>query len=196
MEDGNHDFDNGLDGLKNQLRHAKFPFLCANYNFDQTILRNKFKAFKIFRKGPLKIGVFGIGIELSGLVPKDLYQETIYKEPIQQANYYARILKKDKKCDLVICLSHLGLKYNNQKISDIILARQTKNIDLIIGGHTHTFLQHPLEERNLDGKRTLINQVGWGGINIGRIDFIFGRKKTKKEILSNVISIKNNEKII
>ena len=193
---GNHDFDNGLGGLKSQLKHAKFPFLCANYNFDQTILRNKFKAFKIFRKGPLKIGVFGIGIELSGLVPKNLYEETIYKEPIKKANYYAEILKKDKKCDLVICLSHLGLKYNNQKVSDIKLAQQSKNIDLIIGGHTHTFLKKPLEEKNLDRKRILINQVGWGGINIGRIDFIFGRKKTKKEILSNVISIKNNEKAI
>ena len=193
---GNHDFDNGLGGLKNQLKHAKFPFLCANYNFDQTILKNKFKAFKIFRKGPLKIGVFGIGIELSGLVPKNLYEETIYKEPIQKANYYAKILKKDKKCDLVICLSHLGLKYNNQKVSDIKLAQQSKNIDLIIGGHTHTFLNKPLEEKNLDGENILINQVGWGGINIGRIDFIFGRKKTKKAIFSNVISIKNNEKTI
>ena len=131
-----------------------------------------------------------------GSFAHDLYQETIYKEPIQQANYYARILKKDKKWDLVICLSHLGLKYNNQKISDIRLAQQTKNIDLIIGGHTHTFLPQPLEEKNLDGEKTLINQVGWGGINIGRIDFIFGRKKTKKEILSNVISIKNNKKAI
>lgn len=193
---GNHDFDNGLEGLKKQLKNAKFPFLCSNYNFDQTVLRNKFKPFKIFKKGLLKIGIFGIGIELEGLVPKKLYKETIYEDPIKQANYYATILKEDIKCNLVICLSHLGLKYNSDKISDIKLAKQTKNIDLIIGGHTHTFLKKPLEEKNLNGEKILINQVGWGGINIGRVDFIFGRKKNKIKVVSNSIFVKNNKKIV
>ena len=68
---GNHDFDNGLIGLKKQLPFAKFPFLIANYDFSKTILKDKFNPYKIFNKGGIKIGVFGIGIELEGLVPKN-----------------------------------------------------------------------------------------------------------------------------
>lgn len=191
---GNHDFDNGLDGLKNQLHLAKFPFLCANYDFSKTILHNRFKPFKIFQKGLLKVGVFGIGIELAGLVPKKLYKETIYLDPITKANYYASLLKNDFRCNLVICLSHLGFKYEEKKVSDVILAKETKHIDLILGGHTHTFLEKPVKEKNKEGKDVLINQVGWAGINIGRVDFIFGQKKEKKETLSNVISVKKNKK--
>jgi 5'-nucleotidase len=94
---GNHDFDNGLKGLKKQLPHANFPFLIANYDFSDTILNDTFKPYKVFRKGDLKIGVFGIGIELEGLVPKKLYQKTVYQDPIEKANYYASLLKQKKK---------------------------------------------------------------------------------------------------
>jgi len=138
---GNHDFDNGLEGLKKQLPHANFPFLIANYDFSDTILKNTFKPYKVFRKGDLKIGVFGIGIELDGLVPKKLYQNTVYQDPISTANHYSNLLKQKEKCDLVICLSHLGFKYKEEKISDMTFASQTHDIDLIIGGHTHTFLK-------------------------------------------------------
>ena len=191
---GNHDFDNGLIGLKKQLPHAKFPFLIANYDFSKTILKDQFKPYKIFKKGDVNIGVFGIGIELEGLVPKELYKNTTYKDPIKTANYYARILKEKENCDLVICLSHLGLKYKNQKISDIKLAKQTSNIDLIIGGHTHTFLKHPLRIQNLDKKEVLINQVGWAGINIGKIDFHFSQNDSEKKVTSRSIFIKNSIK--
>ena len=191
---GNHDFDNGLKGLKRQLKHAKFPFLTANYDFSNTILQNTFNPYKTFNKGGVKIGVFGLGIKLDGLVPKKLFGETVYKNPIKTANHYALILKEEEKCDLIICLSHLGLKYKTNKVSDIKLAQNTKNIDLIIGGHTHTFLKKPLIEKNKQNKDVLINQVGWGGINIGKIDFHFQQNKQKRSIKTASIFVKNNSK--
>ena len=188
---GNHDFDNGLEGLKKQLPHANFPFLIANYDFSDTILKNTFKPYKVFRKGDLKIGVFGIGIELDGLVPKKLYQNTVYQDPISTANHYANILKQKERCDLVICLSHLGFKYKGEKISDMTFAGQTRDIDLIIGGHTHTFLKKPVKQLNLDQKEVLINQVGWAGINIGKIDYHFSQNDGLKKVFGRSIFIEN-----
>lgn len=188
---GNHDFDNGLEGLKKQLPHANFPFLIANYDFSDTILKNTFKPYKVFRKGDLKIGVFGIGIELDGLVPKKLYQNTVYQDPISTANHYANILKQKERCDLVICLSHLGFKYKGEKISDMTFAGQTRDIDLIIGGHTHTFLKKPVKQLNLDEKEVLINQVGWAGINIGKIDYHFSQNDGLKKVFGRSIFIEN-----
>jgi 5'-nucleotidase len=180
---GNHDFDAGLNGIYSQLKHANFSFLCANYNFDNTILKGTFKPYKVFQKDKIKIGVFGLGIALEGLVPDNLFGNTKYLEPIPIANETAQHLKKNEKCDIVICLSHLGYKYDSNKISDIVLAQNTKNIDLIIGGHTHTFLDVPDIQKNVDGAEVLINQVGWAGINLGRIDFYF--TKNKHKIASN-----------
>ena len=189
---GNHDFDNGLEGFAKQLPHANFPFLIANYDFSDTILKEKFKAYKVFNKGGIKVGVFGIGIELDGLVPKKLYGNTIYKDPIETANKYATLLKKETKCDLVICLSHLGFKYKNEKVSDMVLATQSHDIDLIIGGHTHTFLKKPVSMLNLDKKEVIINQVGWAGINIGKVDFHFSQKGASKKVLGRSIFVKNS----
>ena len=190
---GNHDLDNGLNGLLKQLKHTNFPFLIANYDFSKTILKDKFQPFKIFVKEDIKIGVFGIGVELKGLVPQELYGKTLYQDPIEKSNYYAKYLKQNKKCDLVICLSHLGFKYKSDKISDIVVAAKSRYIDLIIGGHTHTFLDKPVEILNLDKKPVLINQVGWGGINIGRIDYHFRQNhqnKTLKKVFGNAIFVK------
>tara|TARA_B100001057_G_scaffold119156_1_gene117820 strand:+ start:371 stop:1282 length:912 start_codon:yes stop_codon:yes gene_type:complete len=189
---GNHDFDNGLDGLKKQLKHASFPFVCANYDFSKTILKNSFKPYKIFLKDGIKIGVFGIGVELNGLVPKELYKETKYLDPIIEANKISDKLKNKKGCDLIVCLSHLGLMYNSDKVSDLVIAQKSKHIDLIIGGHTHSFLEKPILETNLDGKKVIINQVGWGGINIGKIDFIFKQNKTNFDVKNSSIFVKKN----
>jgi 5'-nucleotidase len=185
---GNHDFDNGIDGFYAQLPHAKFDFVSANYDFKNTVLNDIVKPYKIVNKGGIKIGIFGLGIELEGLVDKKLYKETVYQNPIEVAQDMTRILKHDKKCDLVICLSHLGFSYKNEpnKISDLVLAKKTKDIDLIIGGHTHTFLDKPVVEKNAEGKEVLINQVGCYGLNLGRIDFYFSNDAT---ITSNGKSI-------
>ena len=190
---GNHDFDNGLDGLKKQLKHASFPFLTSNYDFKKTILRNKFKSYKVYEKQGVKIGVFGLGIKLDGLVPKELYKETKYIDPILVANKISDKLKNKLNCDLVICLSHLGLEYQSNKASDIMVAKNTKNIDLIIGGHTHTFLEKPIITTNLENKKVIINQVGWGGINIGKIDFIFKQNKTNFDVKKSSIFVKKNK---
>jgi len=172
---GNHDFDNGIDGFYTQLPHAKFDFVSANYDFKNTVLDGIVKPYKIFKKAGLKIGVFGLGVELNGLVDKKLYKETVYNNPVDVTKDVVHQLKEIEKCDLIICLSHLGFKYKNEpdKICDVLLAQQTKDIDLIIGGHTHTFLDKPVIEKNSVGKDVLINQVGCYGINLGRLDFYF-----------------------
>ncbi|HLP34354.1 MAG TPA: metallophosphoesterase, partial [Bacteroidia bacterium] len=177
---GNHDFDAGLDGLVKQLPLAGFPFLNVNYDFTNTPLDGKIKRHKIFRFDGVTVGVFGVGIEPAGLIPRDLYGNVKYNDPIPLANQMAAELKHDYKCDYVICLSHLGFKYDEKKVSDMVLAETTQHIDLILGGHTHTFLDKPVEVKNTAGQKVLINQVGWAGIYLGRIDIFFERKRGKE----------------
>ena len=176
---GNHDFDNGIDGLLAQVPNASFSLVSANYDFSNTVMDGFVKPYRIYEKAGLKIGVFGLGIKLAGLVSGDLYKETVYLDPYEIARDMSRILKEDKGCDLVICLSHLGYEYINEqdRPSDVKLCSSTEQIDLIIGGHTHTFLDKPVIRKNRIGKRVLINQVGCFGINLGRIDFYFDSKK-------------------
>ena len=178
---GNHDFDNSIEGLYNQLPNASFEFVNSNYDFKNTIMDGHVKPYKIVYKDGIKVGVFGIGIELEGLVDKKNYKETVYNDPVSVSQDMARILKQEEKCDLVICLSHIGYQYKNEpnKISDIRLATLTKDIDLIIGGHTHTFLDKPTIIKNADGKDVLVNQVGCYGVNLGRIDFYFDSDVSK-----------------
>lgn len=185
---GNHDFDNSIEGFYKQLPNAKFDFVCANYDFKNTVLDTQVKPYKIFFKGGIKIGVFGLGIELQDLVSPSLYKETKYLNPVEITQDISRELKENQNCDLVICLSHLGYRYRNpQRISDVKLASATKNIDLIIGGHTHTFLPEPTLAKNLDGKKVLINQVGAYGVNLGRVDFYFDEKNQKTSTGETII---------
>jgi 5'-nucleotidase len=185
---GNHDFDAGLENLATQLtNNATFPMLVANYDFSHTPMEYKYEPYKIFKKGKIKIGVFGVGIEMAGLVSENLSAGTKYLDPIVKGNETAYQLKKEKGCDLVICLSHLGNTYSDNKVSDKRLATESENIDLIIGGHTHTFLDAPIEYKNKKGEEILVNQVGWAGINLGRLDFDFTKISNKK--LSQASSI-------
>ncbi|HNR20070.1 MAG TPA: metallophosphoesterase [Bacteroidia bacterium] len=174
---GNHDFDNGVDGLADMLKYANFPLLNCNYDFRNTAMEDKTKPYKIFEMDSARIGVFGIGIELKGLVPDKLIGNTKYLDPMEKAAVAAHYLKHTEKCDIVICLSHLGYKYPDEKISDDVLAKKSLNIDLIIGGHTHTFIDTPYKYYNRDGKPVYIAQVGWAGIKLGRIDFFIEKKK-------------------
>lgn len=189
---GNHDFDNGIDGLVKQMPNMNFPFLNSNYSFKDTLLENKIQEYKIFRKGDLKIGVFGIGIELRGLVDPKLSGNILCNDPLVNANRISTLLKNEEKCDLVICLSHLGYKYNDKKVSDSVLAKESSHIDLIIGGHTHTFLDEPTQVVNKEGKEVLIAQVGWAGIKLGRIDYYFDSKKRKKDLMLSTVKISEN----
>jgi len=186
---GNHDFDNGIDGLYAQLPHAEFQFLSANYDFSNTVMNTHVKPYTTFKKDGIKIGVFGLGIELDGLVDPAMYKETKYLDPIEITQDMTRILKEDEQCDLIICLSHLGYNYinNENKMGDLKLAESTKNIDLIIGGHTHTFLPKPTIVKNVEGKNTLVNQVGCYGLYLGKIDFYFDADKNKSAEGASII---------
>jgi 5'-nucleotidase len=174
---GNHDFDAGMENLVTQLgRHANFPLLVSNYDFTATPMEQKTLPFKVFKKGKLRIGVFGLGIEGRGLIPDNLFGATRYLDPLQKANETAAMLITRENCDMVICLSHLGYQYkDSNKVSDDVLAKETENIDLIIGGHTHTFFEKPLVIKNKKGNDAVLNQVGWAGIILGRLDFEFSK---------------------
>ena len=184
---GNHDFDNGIDGLHAQMPHATFEFISANYDFKNTVMDGLVQPYKIFIKDGIKIGVFGLGIDFEGLVDKRNYKETVYLDPIEIANDTAAQLKNIEKCDLVICLSHLGYSYKEDKISDVKLAAQTKNIDLILGGHTHTFLDKPTIVKNSAQEDVLINQAGCYGVMLGQIDFYFDKKSKTNHSSKSIV---------
>lgn len=193
---GNHDFDNGVEGLASQLKNANFPLICSNYNFADTPLAGKTIPYKVFVKQGVRIGVFGLGIELEGLVDKKMYGKTTYEDPLQHAAEMAHKLKNNEKCDLVICLSHLGYKYKENKVSDEVLAKKSLNIDLIIGGHTHTFIHKPYVYKNRDNKDVLVAQVGWAGIKLGRIDFFVNKKSRTLTAQSTTLKVLNYASVI
>lgn len=169
---GNHDFDNGLSGLLAQMPHAEFSFVSANYDFRNTVLDGYVKPYEVYELDGVRIGVFGLGIELQGLVLPGLFGETVYLDPYEIALDTARTLRETEQCQLVVCLSHLGYRYQDpQRVSDLRLAGQTEGIDLIIGGHTHTFMEKAEVHQNRIGKEVVVNQVGCFGVNLGRVDF-------------------------
>jgi 5'-nucleotidase len=138
-------------------------------------MHNRYKSRHIIQKGNIKIGLTGVGIEMVGLVPDKLIDNTKYLDPIKNASEQADILKHDEKCDLVICLSHLGYRYEKEKVSDIVLAQNSRSIDIILGGHTHTFMDEPDYYRNSEGQYVMINQVGWAGLRLGKLIFLLKR---------------------
>jgi 5'-nucleotidase len=189
---GNHDFDLGLDNIVKQMPHANFSFVCANYNFKDTVLEEKILPHKIFTKDGIKIGVFGVGIELEGLVDKRNFGKVKYQNPIEEAKKTATLLKQNKKCDYVICLSHLGYSYKEKKVSDMDLSEGTSDIDLIIGGHTHTFLEEPKLKTNAQNKPVYVTQVGWAGIWLGRMDVFFSSDNGKQTSVASVLKINSD----
>lgn len=174
---GNHDFDATIDQLAANMPLANFPFIVSNYDFSDTPMNGLSQPYKVINKAGVKIGLLSACIELEGLVPKAWYKETRYLDPLSHANKYAKLLKEEAKCDYVICLSHLGYQYRDEKISDVKLASLSKNIDLIIGGHTHTFMREPRIIKNAEGKPVFIHQAGWGGILLGRVDLYVERNR-------------------
>jgi len=178
---GNHEFDNGLEGILKPLPNATFPLINSNYDFSDTILAGKFPRWKIFKRSGIKIGVYGLGIELKGLVANKNIGNTVYNDPVKVATEMEIFLKNEKNCDLVICLSHLGLRYKDDFVSDMIIAEETSMTDLIIGGHSHTWLEEPIIQKNKAGKQVIVNQAWWGGLVMGKIDFVFERSKKKQK---------------
>jgi len=166
---GNHDFDIGMEAYKSALSHASFEVVNANYELSSTPLSEVVKPYTIIKKAGFKIGVFGLGVDLKGLVPSESWKGLSYQDPIVVAQKQANALRKEG-CDVVICLSHLGYEYKTNQVSDKVLAASTSGIDVVIGGHTHTFLEDLQEFKNKDGKNVFVNQVGYGGLKLGRID--------------------------
>lgn len=190
---GNHEFDNGLDGFNKVLPFAGFPFINSNYDFSQTILDGKIEMYRIFKKGNLKIGIYGLGIELEGLVGRNLYGNTTYTDPVRVAQRMEMLLKEDMNCNLVICLSHLGFKYDTGKVSDVIIAEKTRYTDIIIGGHTHTLLDPPAQIENTSDKIVHIGQTGYAGVRLGRMDLYFNKNSEEIFVESNTTNVLKNQ---
>src|SRR5690606_31349413 len=193
---GNHEFDNGMEGLAKHLDKANFPFLTANYDFTGTVLEGRTREHLIIDKNGLRIGLTGVGIDVTGLVDPNNHKGMTYLDPIPVVNRIAKMLKKDKKCDLVICLSHLGYNYNDDKIDDLKLAARSRHVDIILGGHTHTFLDEPTRVRNLDGNEVWVNQMGFAGIRLGRLDVVFNQATGEKRIIAQHYTVGANEGLL
>ncbi len=165
---GNHEFDNGIDELARRLKAVKCPVVCANYDFSSFELGKYIKPYTIIRRGGMKIGVFGMLTDVSTVVAHDIADKLVHLDDFEVANKWADYLKSTKKCDMVIALTHLG--FSGGPDSDKSLVKNTRNIDIVVGGHSHTFLKEPVYRKNLDGKEIPIVQDGCWGLNIGQID--------------------------
>ncbi|MDD3273110.1 MAG: metallophosphoesterase [Bacteroidales bacterium] len=168
---GNHEFDNGVEHLANRLKKAKYPTVCANYDFKGTALERVIKPYVIIKKGGKKIGIIGVMLDLKGYVAEKSREGIKYNNPIPVVNELADMLRNKKGCDLIIVLSHLGYDGGTiHKPADKQLAANTSNVDIIIGGHSHTFMEEPEVVKNRDGEGVIINQSGAAGVYVGRID--------------------------
>lgn len=164
---GNHEFDFGLDNMARIFKKANFPLLCSNYNFTGTPLEGIVKPYIIIKRKGVKIGVFALDPKLDGLVDKKNYGAVKYMDPVKIANEMAMMLKKKKHCDLVICLSHLG--WEDKGMGDQMMISGSRNIDLVLGGHSHTYFKQLRYVDNIDGHSVPVDQNGSKGIYVGKI---------------------------
>lgn len=164
---GNHEFDFGVENMARLFRKAKFPIVCANYDFTGTPLEGIVKPYTIIRRDGMRIGIFGIAPQLDGLVLAASCAGVTYNDPVKAANETAALLKDKEKCDIVICLSHLG--WDITGLDDTEMMPQTRNIDLVLGGHSHSYFETLRYKKNLDGKETPNDQNGKHGIFVGKI---------------------------
>lgn len=164
---GNHEFDFGLENMARIFRMAKFPIVCANYDFTGTSVEGLVKPYTIIKRNGLKIGLFGLSPQPKGLVDTTKFVGVKYLDPVETAERMAALLKTKKKCDVVICVSHLG--WENEELTDQMLVPATRDIDIVLGGHSHTYMKTLQYVKNVDGKDVPVDQNGKHGIWIGRI---------------------------
>lgn len=169
---GNHEFDFGLDNMARLFRQATFPVVCSNYDFSGTPCEGIVKRYTVIRRNGLRIGVFGLSPRLEGLVTAANYGNTKYLDPIPAAREMVLLLREKEKCDIVVCLSHLGWKTGDTTASDECLIRETSGIDILLGGHSHTMLQTPSLVENAEGKKIPVCQNGKSACSIARFDLI------------------------
>lgn len=167
---GNHEFDFGLDNMARIFKMAEFPVVCANYDFKGTVLEDIVKPYVVLKRNGLKIGVFGLSPKLEGLVVKENYGSIKYLDPVSSARNVVKILREKEKCDFVVCLSHLGWKTGDEEPSDERLIPLTDGIDVVLGGHTHSYVTPMDMVYNSKGNNVLISQNGKSGMYISRFD--------------------------
>ena len=174
---GNHEFDFGIDNMVRIFKMAKFPIVCANYDFTGTPLAGLVKPWVVIKRDGLKIGVFGLCPELEGVVTAVNYGPIKYLDPIAKGKEVAEFLKKKKKCDVIICLSHLG--WNIDGIDDTEMIPGTRYIDVVLGGHSHTYFKNLEYVKDLDGKPVPVDQNGKSAIWVGKLMLNIGKTYSK-----------------
>lgn len=173
---GNHEFDNGMDTLSAILSLAEFPVVVSNYDVSKSSISAFVKPYLVLKKGNLRIGIMGLGVNPAGLIMENNYKGIVYNDPVSTAKKVSSILKKRERCDVIVCLSHLGSDSTLTGVNDFDIARQTRYIDVIIGGHSHTLLENA-KVANAEGKNVLIAQMGKSGLYLGRIDVLLTKSK-------------------
>lgn len=171
---GNHEFDNGVDTLAAVLKDAQFAVLSANYDVRNTPLEGIVQPYTILTRAGVRVGILGVGVDPTGLIAERNFAPVRYLDPIASVQHVASELKNRYHCDVIICISHLGTEHANaQRVSDVQLAKATRYIDVIVGGHTHQIVTNRYEQ-NLDGKDVLLTQMGKSGARIGKISLKIG----------------------
>ena len=179
MTIGNHEFDFGLDNMARLFKMANFPIVCSNYDFEGTVLEGLVKPYVVLKRNGVRIGVFALCPQLEGLVQQSKCEGLVYHKPAAVANRMVMILREQEKCDVVICLSHLGIVKNAgvDDVYDNATIPQTHGIDLVLGGHTHTFLEKPERVKDADGKEVPVMHIGNNGVYLSETVITLGKKK-------------------
>jgi 5'-nucleotidase len=176
---GNHEFDNGVEALAKAMQFANFDIVSTNYDIRGSALESKVKTYAVKEVGGLRIGLFGLGIRPEGLITPDNFKPLQYLDPVRMARGVTKLLREQERCTLVLGMSHLGYYADpkNGEVGDTQVAAQVDGIDFIASGHTHTFMEKPVLQKNPSGKDTIVFQVGRSGIYVGRIDFTISKGK-------------------
>ena len=172
---GNHEFDFGLENMARIFKMAKFPVVCANYDFTGTCVEGLVKPYVIIKRNGLKIGLFGLSPQLEGLVDLSKCKGVTYLDPIEVGNRVAAELKHGKKCDVVICVSHLGW-LRPDEMGDQKLLASSKDIDLVLGGHSHSYFKALRYVNNADGRAVPVDQNGKNAMYVGKLTLSFDKK--------------------
>jgi len=172
---GNHEFDNGIDTLASVLKNAQFPMISSNYQLDKTPLFSLIKPYVVIVKDGLRIGIMALDVNPVSLIFEKNYRGIVYEDPIEKANNVSDLLKKREHCDVIICLSHLGADSTKHEVNDFEIARKTRYIDVIIGGHSHSMITNT-NVQNAAGRNIVIAQMGKSGFYLGRVDLELEKK--------------------
>ena len=167
---GNHEFDDGIEHLGRRLAGLKCPVVCSNYDFSQFELGKYVKPYVVLKRGGMRIGIFGMLTDITKVVERTIADRLPKFDDVETANRWASYLKNEKKCDIVIALTHLGIE--NEDFMDQDLVRATRNIDLVVGGHSHTFIKDIVYENNIDGKPVPIVQNGCWGLDTAELSIV------------------------